>query len=137
MNILNKQHNIQVEWDKAQEALREAEMLCAQQMPGGAISRAYYAAFHAATAMVLTEGLQVRSHQGLGRLFSLHFIKTKILAVEMSRILSKAQKYREEADYSAAYVFTMTDATERLTEVRTFMSHIERYLRAHKYLPAA
>lgn len=90
--------------------------------------RAYYAAFHAGKALLLTEGLEIRSHQALGRLFSLHFVKTGKFSVRHSRILSKAQKYREEADYSSEFVFTLDDANERLQEVREFMTAVDTFL---------
>lgn len=128
MNDVNKKLNIQAEWDKAQEALREASVLLEKKLPSGAISRAYYAVFHAGKALLLTEGLETRSHQGLGQLFSLHFIKSKRFDVKYSRILSKAQKFREEADYSSEYVFTLEDAKERMKETEEFISAIQTHL---------
>ncbi|MBI2981901.1 MAG: HEPN domain-containing protein, partial [Deltaproteobacteria bacterium] len=71
MNATNRKLNIQVEWEKAEEAWKEARALFDKEMSGGTISRAYYAAFHAGKALLLTEGIEVKSHQALGRLFSL------------------------------------------------------------------
>lgn len=130
MNAANRRLNVKIEWEKAEEALREARVLFEKELPGGAISRAYYAAFHAGKAMLLTEGIEVRSHEALGRLFSLHFVKTKRLDVRYSRILSKAQKFREEADYSSEYTFTPKDAEERLQEVTEFLTTVKKQIAA-------
>ena len=134
MNDKNKKLNVAVEWTKSKEVLEEAKTLLDKRLASGAISRTYYAAFHATTALLLTEGLEVRSHQALGRLFSLHFIKTGKLDVKFSRILSKAQKYREEADYSSEFVFTMSDAEERFQEVSELITTIEVILKEKKYI---
>src|SRR3989338_3058426 len=129
MNDINRKKNATIEWDKSKEVLKEAEALFQKKMAGGAISRDYYAAFHAAKALLLSQGLEVRSHHGLGQLFSLHFVKTKIFDTKFSRILSKAQKFREEADYSSEFTFSIEDAKERLEEITEFTARIELYLK--------
>lgn len=133
MNTVNRRLNIAIEWEKSKEALRAAEVLLQQKLASDAISRAYYAAFHAGQAVLLTEGLEVKSHEALGRLFSLHFIKTGKFDARYSRILSKAQKYREEADYSSEFVFTQEDAEERLKEVKEFLAGVETFLKQAGY----
>lgn len=134
MNDKNKKLNCFSEWSKSQEALKEAEVLLTQNFFGGCLSRSYYAAFHAAKALLMTEGLEAKTHQGVGRLFSLHFIKSKKFDSKLSRIFSHAQKDREEADYCSEYVFTQEDARERLTEVKQFISEVESYLKSNNFL---
>jgi uncharacterized protein (UPF0332 family) len=41
-----------------------------------AVSQAYYAACHAAQALLKTEGLEADTHQGVVSLFGLHFAKS-------------------------------------------------------------
>ena len=134
MNEVNRKLNIPNEWAKAQEACRAAQVLLREHFPADAISRAYYAAFHAGKALLLSDGLEVKSHEGLGRLFSLHFVKSGRFDVRFSRILSKSQKHREEADYSAEYVFTEEDARCRLQEVSEFLQAAEAFLKKAGYL---
>lgn len=129
MNDVNRQLNISIEWEKSKEAFKEAKALFDQNLAGGAISRAYYAAFHGGKALLLSLGLEIRSHQALGKLFSLHFVKTQKLDARYSRILSKAQKYREEADYSSEFVFTCQDARERIEEIDEFLKAVENLLK--------
>ena len=59
---------------RARAVLEQARVLREAGHPDGAVSRAYYAAFHAARAMVLSIGLEPRSHRGLTTLLGQHFV---------------------------------------------------------------
>ena len=128
MNDINKKANIQMEVEKGQACLRQATLLFKNNEYDGVISRAYYAVFHYASALLLTKGLEARSHEGLIRLFNLHFIKTGVFSKQYSTILSHAQKAREEADYWTEIPFTKEDAELRLNESSEFIKNAEEYL---------
>ncbi len=49
---------------KAHASLRAARELLEADLPSDAVSRAYYAAFHAATALLVRRGIHVRTHRG-------------------------------------------------------------------------
>lgn len=128
MNDKNKKLNIKMETEKGQACLRQAKLLSDNREFDGAISRAYYAIFHYASALLLTKGLEAHSHEGLIRLFNLHFIKSGLLPKEYSTILSHAQKAREESDYWPEIPFTKEDAEVRLAEVEKFIKGVEDLL---------
>lgn len=128
MNDTNKLGNTKLEMEKGEMALEEAQILFDNGKYDGAISRAYYAAFHYACAALLSKGLEAKSHQGMQRLFHLHFIRTKIFGEKAGVILSHAQKAREEADYYPEISFTKTIAEERLDEVGELVKQIRSYL---------
>jgi len=69
-------------------------------------SRLYYYIFYHVRALLLSKGLEPKTHEGSLRLLSLHFVKEGILSNKMSHIFSKLMKFREEADYNPSYVFT-------------------------------
>lgn len=128
MNDINKKLNIQVEIEKADACQRQADILLASQEYDGATSRAYYAVFHYVTALLLTKGIEARSHEGLVRMFNLHFIKTGLLPKECSSILSHAQRAREEADYWPEIPFSKEDAELRIAEIKKLVSRIKTLL---------
>lgn len=128
MNDKNKLGNAKLEMEKGEAALEEAQILFDNGKYDGAISRAYYAAFHYSCAALLSKGLEAKSHQGMQRLFHLHFIRTKIFNERAGVILSHAQKAREEADYYPEISFTEEVAGERLNEVKKFVKQIRSYL---------
>ncbi|MGR3218548.1 MAG: HEPN domain-containing protein [Candidatus Anammoxibacter sp.] len=49
------------------------------------ISRSYYAMLDTATALLITKDILPKSHEGIIRMFSLHFIKTGILPKEYGK----------------------------------------------------
>lgn len=128
MNQKNRILNIKEEVREAEEALKDAELLFKNKRFQGATSRAYYAAFHMIQALLLTKGLEARSHHGVAHLFRLHFIKTKMVEPKYSQILARAQKYREEADYSHAMEFSREQTEGTISEVKDLISGIKGHL---------
>jgi uncharacterized protein len=59
---------------KADDKLRVAKNLLLSKDYEDSVSRSYYAAFHAAQALLLSEGLSAETHRGVVTLFGLHFI---------------------------------------------------------------
>lgn len=134
MNDKHRKENIPQEWAKALEAVREAEALIAQALWNGSVSRAYYAAYHAVKTLLIAEGVEVKSHHALGKMFSLYFVKRGRIESRYARILSRAQKFREESDYSSEYAFTEPDANEQLRECRDLLQSVEILLRKDGWL---
>ena len=85
--------------EKAKQKLRVARNLLKSGDYEDAVSRAYYSAFHAAQAALLTEGLTANTHQGLVSLFGVHLIKTGKLEKRLGKFLSNLKDDRENGDY--------------------------------------
>ena len=122
MNDINRMENAKLEKIKGDNAWDEAQILLEKEKYDGAVSRAYYAAFHYGCALLLTKGLEAQSHKEMQRLFSLHFIRTGDLTANMGVLLSHAQKAREEADYFPEISFTQEIAQERLQDTAAFLN---------------
>jgi len=101
--------NIQEELERAKEALKSADILFENDLIKDAVSRLYYFTLHYIKALLLTKGLEPKSHEGALKLLSLHFVKEGILEPNVAHIFSKLMKYREEADYNPSYIFTKED----------------------------
>jgi uncharacterized protein (UPF0332 family) len=54
------------------------------------------------------------------QLFSQHFIKTGVIAVETGRILARQQKFREESDYTVESRFSSEAIEAEITDARLF-----------------
>ena len=106
MTEKNKKDNIREEISRARTALEAADLLASNSYLNEAVSRLYYSLLYRIRALLLTKGLEPRSHEGALRLFSLHFVKGGPLAPESAHTFSKLMKYREEADYNPSYSFT-------------------------------
>jgi uncharacterized protein (UPF0332 family) len=115
---------------KAEEKLGVVDRLLAQRDFEDAVSRAYYAAFYAAQALLLSEGLESRSHGGLVALIGLHFVKTGRLDKKFGRYLSNLMEDRQQSDYNVFSGMEKEDAEQSLSEAQAFVAEIRRQLAA-------
>jgi len=109
----------------AQEELRAAETLLDAKLPRIALTRAYFAVFHAVRSKLYADGFEPRSHGGTQHLFNLHYVKTGRVGPEASRIMARLQKFREEADYAQAFVVDDEGAREEFQAARELVTRIE------------
>jgi uncharacterized protein (UPF0332 family) len=110
----------------AAEELKAADALLDAELPRVAVTRAYFAVFHAMRARLYAEGLEPRSHLGAQHLFNLHFVKSGRYDAETSRLLARLQKFREEADYAQAFVIDDRGAREEVGAARRLVDRIVR-----------
>jgi len=85
-------------------------------------------------ALLLTKGLEPKSHEGALRLFSLHFVKEGRFEAQAAHVFSKLMKYRQEADYNPAYTFNEEDFVHSRQEAGELAARIKAYLRENHYL---
>jgi uncharacterized protein (UPF0332 family) len=134
VNEENKKANIREEIDRANEANRAAHLLFENGFIRDAVSKACYSLLYSIRAVLLTEGLEPKSHEGALRLFGLHFVKPGAFEAKDSHIFSKLMKFREEADYNPSYTFAREDFTEFKTDAEGLIQKITHYLESKNYL---
>ncbi len=130
----NKMENIREEIERASQTMSASTLLFDNNLINDAVSRLYYFLLYNIRALLLTKGLEPKSHEGALRLFALHFIKEKIFEPKDSHVFSKLMKYREEADYNPSYVFTKDDFTDFKKEAEALSIKIKSYLKNNRYL---
>jgi len=130
----NKMENIREEIERASQTMSASTLLFNNNLINDAVSRLYYFLLYNIRALLLTKGLEPKSHEGALRLFALHFIKEKIFEPKDSHVFSKLMKYREEADYNPSYVFTKDDFTDFKKEAEALSIKIKSYLKNNRYL---
>jgi uncharacterized protein (UPF0332 family) len=117
-------------WQRAQEALRATGTLLAAGFPDFAAARAYYAAFYAASALLLTEGKTFRSHRGAMALLHRDYVRTGRLPLDMGRILSTLSDLRSVGDYGGASHVSPTEANATLLAAQQFVEAVRALLPA-------
>jgi len=115
--------------------MRAADVLVDAGLLHDAESRLYYAIYHAAVALLLTEGLEPRSHSGTASLLGLHFVKTGRMGPEDARLFARIQKYRLEADYGRDFVLTNDALREDLVSCQGFLDRARGTIAALRELP--
>lgn len=115
--------------EKSRQKVRVAEHLLQSGEYEDAVSRAYYSAFHAAHAVLLTEGLTADTHQGLVNLFGLHFVKPGKFPRQFGKFLANLKDDRESSDYEIYSGVDQETAKRAVEEAKAFLSAIEAYLK--------
>lgn len=116
------------ELTRADTCLAEANTLHGAGLPHGAASRAYYAAFHAARALLFSAGIETKSHRAVVSLVGEHFVRPGRLSPEAGRLLARLQRDREDADYDTGAVFTATEAASMIGRAQQFVADARRLL---------
>lgn len=113
---------------KARDKARVARDLFAKGHWEDAVSRAYYAAYHAAQAALLTEGQRGETHRGVVLLFGLLLVKTGKLDRRWGKLLATLKDDREASDYDALSFVDEATARRAIEEAEAFVAHLESYL---------
>jgi len=119
---------VELELARACSSLEAARLLAAAGLAADSVSRAYYAIFHAASALVASIGRTARTHDGLRALIAEHFIRPGVLAPEHGRTLSRIAGDRNDADCNVAAVFTLADTEEDITRASAFIEAATRII---------
>lgn len=90
---------IRAHLEKASGKLAVARRLHAAGDHDDAVSRAYYSAFHAVRALLVSAGQTASTHHGAVTLFNLLFVKTGKLGKEVGRYFANLKDDRESVDY--------------------------------------
>jgi uncharacterized protein (UPF0332 family) len=130
----NRLVHVLAELARGRASLQAAQELIKLTLFNDAVSRAYYAAYHHVTALVLSEGLEGRSHSGTAALLGQHFIVNNRLDPSVAKALSRLQQFRGEADYNRFFVFTEASAKEELAIAEKLCADLLEWLNAEGWV---
>ena len=114
--------------NNAHESLSAAELLLENGFYRDAMSRAYYAMFYAASALLRAKGITTKSHRGVIAKFGLEFVTEGTIEKYYARALSLAESLRERADYDATFQPGEEEARELIEDAKAFVERIEKAL---------
>ena len=114
---------------RARRYLQSAEILLKEGDFESCVSRAYYAMFYSAEALLLTKGLSFSSHRGVISAFGKHFVRTGIFSKDMSKEFHRAFEKRQLGDYEYTFVISKSEAREMLEQGKEFVEKIVQYLK--------
>lgn len=87
----------------AEEMLGDAKLLYEQKRFRSAASRAYYAIFHAAKALLNQVGHNCQSHGGAISRFGQYIVNAGLMDKDFSKFLGRAYNLREKSDYGLLF----------------------------------
>ena len=118
------------EMERARKSLAAARKLKAEGLLEDALSRSYYAILHAARALLLAHGVEVKSHEAVKRMFGITLVQSRKVDPIFARILREGQDDRLLADYDVAFSPEVERVETRIQEAELFMKEADRLLAA-------
>ncbi len=113
---------------KAAQSVRGARLLVDAKLYDFAISRAYYAMFYAAQALLEGEGLTFFSHKATIAAFGRQFARNDEDLAKLHRYFIDAQDERLSGDYAVYSGLTADDAEEQLEHAKEFIEVVKGHL---------
>lgn len=108
--------------DKAQRSLEASQNLMEQGFYDFAVSRAYYALFYVAEALLDKEGLSFSSHAAVISAFGQYLARPGKVPLDLHRQLIDAQALRTRADYDIYPNLSKQDAQMLIAQADAFLA---------------
>ena len=131
MTSPGRQNEIRAIWERANDSLAAAQVLLDSGHPDVAAARAYYAAFYAACALLLSEGKEYSRHGSVIGAIHKDFVRTRRLSGEQGRVLGWLFELRGLGDYGETRHVSEGDARESIPAARQFLDACRELLRAN------
>ena len=117
---------------KARLSLSAARNLLENGYTDFSASRAYYAMFYAAEAILLTQNLSFSKHKAVISALGKHFVQTGIIPGELHRHISNAFNIRQAGDYGSIGSVSEEKARLLIRDAEKFIKAIVEYLKKNR-----
>ena len=114
--------------ERAEQSIQAARQLASGGYYDFAASRAYYAAFYAATAVLLSEGLELSKHSAVIASIHQRFVKTGKLSKEQGKTLNWLFELRSVGDYGGIAHVSRQQVEQAIQAAEEFLSAIKSLL---------
>ena len=113
--------------ERAGQSIEAAEVLLKKNLTGFATSRAYYAMFYIAEALLLSKGLSFSSHKAVISNYGKEFAKTKLLNPTFHKFLIEGFEKRQVGDYEFNEEISITEARLQIERAKEFLVIAKAY----------
>ena len=113
---------------RAEVNLKAAKDLIEKEYFDIAAARAYYAAFYAASALLLTQNIDTNKHSGVIALIHQHFVKTGKLDKEQGKNLNWLFEIRGVGDYGVSVHVASGEAYLAVKVAEKFLESVKQIL---------
>lgn len=94
-----------------------------------AVNRLYYACYYAATAILIANGIEVKSHDGVRMNIGKYIVQTGILSPELGRYFSRLFSKRSTGDYDDFFNHTIETVDELIPDAERFIQTIKDWIK--------
>lgn len=117
-----------LEMEKAQATFHEAKMNAQMGLWSVVSNRLYYAIYHTVIALLVSEGVQVGTHQGAQNQFGKYFVTTGKFGLDDARLYTLLLNIRQKADYNCSYNTDSEEMQPLIPRVQEFIDKAKSYL---------
>jgi uncharacterized protein (UPF0332 family) len=114
--------------ERAEQSIQAARDLAGKGYYDFAASRAYYAAFYGATAILLNEGLDFSKHSGVIASIHQRFVKTGKLSKKHGKDLNWLFEIRSVGDYGGTVHVSALQAEQAIQVAESFLKSVKSLL---------
>lgn len=123
------QADVSLYLDRARKDLEAAESNLALGFHAVSVTRAYYAMFYAASALLASKGITHSKHSAVLAAFGEQFAKTGLIEADYAKAFGHAFDARLDSDYDITFAADEALAREVLSEALRFVDRAAQYLR--------
>jgi len=116
---------VQFRIEKAIKTFSEIALLADNALWHTAANRLYYACYYAVAALLIKNGIEAKTHQGVINQFGLHFVKTDIFSQKEGKLFKRLFELRQDSDYADWITITEEDVIPLIEPVRNFIDKVE------------
>ena len=114
--------------NKAKDKLKTAKIDFDNGQYDDSVSRAYYAIFHALSAVLFYKGFQFTSHSQVIGMFNKQFVKTNIFPKNYTKIVHRIFEERQIGDYDIESSMDKKTALMDINDAEQIIKAIEQYM---------
>lgn len=113
----------------ATEKLESAELLLNNQRYADSVSRAYYAMYHAARAVLFIKNVDPHKHSGVVRMFGLYYVQPGVVEKKYGKAFSYIKELREKCDYESTTEVDADECKKVLQDAKEFVKRTEKIVK--------
>lgn len=115
-------------FQRACEDLNDARVLMDVGSFKSSVNRSYYAIFHALRAVTALDNFDTSKHSGVIAYVNRMYVKKGLFDKTLSKMLDKAYRLRENADYKDFEIISRDMAQEQIERAEKVIDMIKSYL---------
>lgn len=123
---------VERELEKALRTYDDMAFIAREGKWEAAANRLYYALFHAISALLISDGHNVKSHRGIMSMFGEHYVRTEIFSHKDGSLLSDLVIMRDNADYNCFFEANEEKISPYIEPTQQLIEKIRKYINSRQ-----
>ncbi len=129
LDAVNRMLLVNKQMEMSCSAMQDAELLLRERRANSAAGRIYYSVFHAVSALLIYDGIRIKSHKGAYTMFCLHYVNAGKVPQEYGKWYRDLELMREESDYNCFYNVEADELEQKLDSAKEMIETIAKMIK--------